>query len=50
MGVEFILKEIIRVNKSDKDNHDDNSVFSLDTTVQEKNITRPTDDKLLLDH
>lgn len=45
-GVELILKESIRVNKSDKDNDDDNSVVSLDTTVQEKNITYPTDDKL----
>lgn len=45
-GVELILKESIRVNKSDKDKEDDNSVVSLDTTVQEKNITYPTDDKL----
>lgn len=41
-GVELILKESIRVNGSDAD--DDN--LSGDTTVQEKNITYPTDDKL----
>ena len=41
-GVELILKESIRVNGSDAD--DDH--LSGDTTVQEKNITYPTDDKL----
>lgn len=41
-GVELILKESIRVNGIDAD--DDN--LSGDTTVQEKNITYPTDDKL----
>jgi IS5 family transposase len=43
-GVELILKESIRVN----DPPDDGvaSVVSVDTTVQEKNITYPTDDKL----
>ena len=41
-GVELILKESIRVNGKDAD--DDN--LSGDTTVQEKNITYPTDDKL----
>ncbi len=41
-GVELILKESIRINGSDAD--DDN--LSGDTTVQEKNITYPTDDKL----
>lgn len=42
-GVELILKESIRVNDPP-----DNSgaVVSVDTTVQEKNITYPTDDKL----
>lgn len=43
-GVELILKESIRVNEPP-----DNggvSVVSVDTTVQEKNITYPTDDKL----
>ena len=41
-GVELILKESIRVNGNDAD--DDH--LSGDTTVQEKNITYPTDDKL----
>ena len=41
-GVELIFKESIRVNGKDSD--DDN--LSGDTTVQEKNITYPTDDKL----
>ncbi len=45
-GVELILKESIRINKADDDQPDNNSVVSLDTTVQEKNITYPTDDKL----
>lgn len=44
-GVELILKESIRVNApDDKSNYGD--VVSIDTTVQEKNITYPTDDKL----
>ena len=41
-GIELILKESIRVNG--KDSNDD--TLSGDTTVQEKNITYPTDDKL----
>lgn len=41
-GIELIFKESIRVNG--KDSEDDN--LSADTTVQEKNITFPTDDKL----
>lgn len=44
-GVELILQESIRVN----DPPDDSNlsiVISVDTTVQEKNITYPTDDKL----
>jgi transposase, IS5 family len=41
-GVELIFKESIRINGKDGD--DDN--LSGDTTVQEKNITYPTDDKL----
>jgi IS5 family transposase len=41
-GAELILKESIRVNGKDAD--DEN--LSGDTTVQEKNITYPTDDKL----
>jgi IS5 family transposase len=41
-GVELILKESIRVNEGDSDDPH----VSVDTTVQEKNITYPTDDKL----
>jgi len=41
-GVELIFKESIRINGNDA--QDDN--LSGDTTVQEKNITYPTDDKL----
>ena len=41
-GIELIFKESIKVNGDDSD--DDN--LSIDTTVQEKNITYPTDDKL----
>lgn len=41
-GIELILKESIRVNEKDSD--DDN--VNIDTTVQEKNITYPTDAKL----
>ena len=45
-GVELILKESIRINKTEYDKPDNNTIVSLDTTVQEKNITYPTDDKL----
>ena len=41
-GVELILKESIRING--KDGKEDRG--SIDTTVQEKNITYPTDSKL----
>jgi IS5 family transposase len=41
-GIELILKESIRVNGDDFGDAD----VSVDTTVQEKNITFPTDDKL----
>ena len=41
-GIELILKESIRING--KDSNDPNA--SVDTTVQEKNITFPTDAKL----
>jgi IS5 family transposase len=41
-GVELILKESIRING--KDGEEAN--ISADTTVQEKNITYPTDNKL----
>jgi transposase, IS5 family len=41
-GIELILKESIRVNGKDSDDEQVN----IDTTVQEKNITFPTDAKL----
>lgn len=41
-GVELILKESIRVNGDDANDNN----LSGDTTIQEKNITYPTDDKL----
>ena len=41
-GVELIFKESIRVNGTDSDDRH----LSGDTTVQEKNITYPTDEKL----
>ena len=41
-GCELIFKESIRING--KDSEDDNII--VDTTVQEKNITFPTDSKL----
>jgi IS5 family transposase len=41
-GCELILKESIRINGKDGDEPD----ISIDTTVQEKNITYPTDNKL----
>jgi IS5 family transposase len=44
-GVELILKESIRVNEPPTD-ESGGIVVSVDTTVQEKNITYPTDDKL----
>ena len=43
-GVELILKESIRINEPPEDGN--GTVISVDTTVQEKNITYPTDDKL----
>ncbi|WP_295716741.1 IS5 family transposase [Mucilaginibacter sp.] len=43
-GVELILKESIRVNEPPDNGA--GTVVSVDTTVQEKNITYPTDDKL----
>jgi len=43
--MELILKESIRINK-DENTNNDGAVVSVDTTVQEKNITYPTDDKL----
>ena len=44
-GVELILQESIRVNDPG-DDVGGGVVVSVDTTVQEKNITYPTDDKL----
>lgn len=44
-GVELILKESIRVNDP-PDNDKSAIALSADTTVQGKNITYPTDDKL----
>jgi len=41
-GVELILKESIRINGKDGEEQD----ATTDTTVQEKNITYPTDNKL----
>ncbi len=41
-GIELILKESIRINGKDGNEHD----ATTDTTVQEKNITYPTDNKL----
>ena len=42
--VELILKESIRINEPPKDGN--GAVISVDTMVQGKNITYPTDDKL----
>lgn len=42
VGIELILKESIRINGKDSNE----SSASIDTTVQEKNITFPTDSKL----
>ena len=44
-GVELILQESIRVNEPPEDLNSA-MIVSVDTTVQEKNITYPTDDKL----
>lgn len=41
-GVELIFKESIRINGGDSEDRD----IYIDTAVQEKNITFPTDDKL----
>ncbi len=41
-GIELILKESIRINSKDSNDKD----VYIDTTVQVKNITFPTDDKL----
>lgn len=44
-GMTLILKESIEINRTDGDKHFGETI-SIDTTVQEKNITYPTDDKL----
>lgn len=44
-GMTPILKESIQLNRT-KDDDNFGETISLDTTVQEKNITYPTDDKL----
>ena len=44
-GMTLILKESIQLNRT-KDDDNFGETISLDTTVQEKNITYPTDDKL----
>ena len=43
-GIELIFQESIRVNNEDDEHHHD--VAFIDSTVQEKNITYPTDAKL----
>ena len=44
-GIEIILAESIRVN-TDKDDEDHFGTAFIDSTVQDKNITYPTDAKL----
>lgn len=44
-GIELIFQESIRVNKEDDENHHHDTAF-IDSTIQEKNITYPTDAKL----
>lgn len=44
-GMELIFQESIRVNNEDDDKHHHDTAF-IDSTVQEKNITYPTDAKL----
>jgi IS5 family transposase len=45
VGMELILKESIRVNDDETPIDKDQLRVSIDTTVQEKNITYPSDDK-----
>ena len=48
-GIELILKESIAINKDDHDGNDDDrsgGTSFIDSTVQEKNVTFPTDAKL----
>ncbi len=44
-GIELIFQESIRVNNEEDDEHHHDTAF-IDSTVQEKNITFPTDAKL----
>ncbi len=44
-GIELIFQESIRVNNEDDEDHHHDTAF-IDSTVQEKNITFPTDAKL----
>ena len=44
-GIELIFQESIRVNNEDDDEHHHDTAF-IDSTVQEKNVTFPTDAKL----
>ena len=44
-GIELIFQESIRVNNEGDDEHHHDTVF-IDSTVQEKNVTFPTDAKL----
>ena len=44
-GIELIFQESIRVNNEEDDDHHHDTAF-IDSTVQEKNITFPTDAKL----
>lgn len=44
-GIELIFQESIRVNQ-EEDNDDHHKTAFIDSTVQEKNITHPTDSKL----
>lgn len=44
-GVELIFQESVRVNNEDDDSRHHDTAF-IDTTVQEKNVTFPTDAKL----
>ncbi len=44
-GIELIFQESIRVNNEDDEGHHHDTAF-IDSTVQEKNVTYPTDAKL----
>jgi transposase, IS5 family len=44
-GLELIFKESVKINDDITPMDKDNLVISVDTTIQEKNITYPSDDK-----